>query len=284
MTSLDDRLRQARLIDLSDYIHAGEGANGSSYNHRSDASIMLKLYNPGKLRQPLDELELARKVHAAGIATPEPGDLVTDGTRYGVVFRRLNGKISYARAVGEHPENLPRYAAEFAGMCRELHAIRVDPTLFPSVKDRYLSLLEENPFFTAYQKEKIAAFIRQAPDGDTAIHGDLQFGNALFVGDHRYFIDLGDFCYGHPYFDVGMVYMTCKLNEESFTREAFHMDNRTASAFWDAFAPVYFGPDADLAAIEKEIRIYAGLKTLIVERDTRRPMTELRAMLEGTIY
>ena len=62
------------------------------------------------------------------------------------------------------------------------------------------------------------------------------------------------------------------------------MDNRTASAFWDAFAPVYFGPDADLAAIEKEIRIYAGLKTLIVERDTRRPMTELRAMLEGTIY
>ena len=49
-------------------------------------------------------------------------------------------------------------------------------------------------------------------------------------------------------------------------------------------APAYFGPDADLEAIEKEVRIYAGLKTLIVERDTRCPMPEFRAMLEGTIY
>ena len=30
--------------------------------------------------------------------------------------------------------------------------------------------------------------------------------------------------------------------------------------------------------------IYAGLKTLIVERDTHCPMPQFRAMLEGTIY
>ena len=62
------------------------------------------------------------------------------------------------------------------------------------------------------------------------------------------------------------------------------MTNATARRFWDAFAPEYFGPNADLAEIEKTVRIYAGLKTLIVERDTHRPMPEFRAMLEGTVY
>jgi len=36
--------------------------------------------------------------------------------------------------------------------------------------------------------------------------------------------------------------------------------------------------------VMKEVKIYAGLKTLIVERDTGRPMPEFRAMLEGVIY
>ena len=123
-------------------------------------------------------------------------------------------------------------------------------------------------------------FIRQAPDADTAIHGDLQFSNVIFAGDKRYFIDLGDFCYGHPLFDLGMVYLCSKLSSEDFIRETYHMDKSTAIAFWDAFVPAYFGPDADPQAIEREVRIYAGLKTLIIERDTRCPMPEFRAALE----
>ena len=35
------------LINLNDYVPAGEGANGESYNHRTDEGIMLKLYFPG---------------------------------------------------------------------------------------------------------------------------------------------------------------------------------------------------------------------------------------------
>ena len=271
-------------IDLSDYEYAGEGANGASYNHRTDPDVMLKLYNRGDISQPLSELLTARKVFTAGIPTPEPGDLVTDGQRVGIRFRRIFGKRSFARAIGDEPEKVGMYAVQFAEMCRKLHATRLDTKVFDNVKDRYLALLADNPFFTADQKEKLAAFIRSAPDADTALHGDLQFGNAIFVGDRRFFIDLGDFCYGYPMFDLGMVYISGKLNDAAFTREAYHMEPETASAFWDAFAPAYFGPGSDLAAREREVRIYAGLKTLIVERDTKRPMPEFRAMLEGTLY
>ena len=274
---------KAIKINLEDYVHAGEGANGESFNHRTDSSVMLKLYNPGKVQQPLDEMLLARKVFAAGIPTPEPGDYVTDGVRYGIRFRRVEGKKSYARAVADDPENVEKYAREFARMCVDLHHTEVDTTQFENVKDRYLRLLEENPFFTPEQKQALGRFIAEAPEAHTAVHGDLQFGNAIFVGEKRYFIDLGDFCYGHPFFDLGMVYLCCCISEEAFIQEAFHMSKSLSIRFWEHFAPAYFGPEKTLEEINRLIAPYASLKTLIVERDTKRAMPEMRACLKGII-
>lgn len=265
-------------ITLDDYTLFGGGANGESYNHKTNPDIMLKLYLPGKIQQPLNEMMMARKVYDLGIPTPEPGDyVVTDDGRYGIRFHRIYGKKSYSRATGDNPELVEQYAYEFADMCLKLHDIHVDTTQFECVKDHYYLLLAENPFFTASQKDRIGRFIADAPDTDTAIHGDLQYSNAIFSGSDRYFIDLGDFCYGYNLFDVGMVYLCCCMSEESFIRETFHMPKSLAIKFWQNFAPAYFGSDRPLKDIEEEIRPYAGLKTLIVERDTKRPMPELRA-------
>ncbi len=274
-------------IDLNDYVRVGEGANGASYNHKTDANIMLKVYFRN-FDAAEKELELAQKVYAMGIPTPEPGDLITDGERMGIRFRRLTGKRSYSRACGDEPERVEEYAREFARLCKKLHATHVDTTQFESVKDRLYAMLEANPDFTAEQKRKIHDFIAAAPEADTAIHGDLQFSNGIFTEENgvrkSYFIDLGDFCYGYPMFDIGMVYLCCCLNDEAWTMEQYHMSNATAAKFWDFFADEYFGKDADMDEIMKEVRIYAGLKTLIVERDTHCPMPQFRAMLEGTIY
>ena len=275
---------QATRIDLEDYVLSGGGANGESYFKKNDPSVLLKLYFPGKETQPLDELLLSRKVFEAGIPVPEPGKYVVTGDgRYGILFKRIHGKVSYTSAVGNNPGKVREYAYEFAAMCRKLHATKVDTAVFESVKDRYLGILKGNVFFTDAQKEKIGEFIIKAPDADTAIHGDLQFGNAIFTEDRQYFIDLGDFCYGHPYFDLGMVYLTCKLGDEEFTSEVFHMDKGTAARFWDAFAKGYFGEDVPLVEIENEILPYAGLKTLIIERDTGYPFPRYRKVLEQTI-
>ncbi|MBR6018062.1 MAG: phosphotransferase [Paludibacteraceae bacterium] len=285
------------LIDLNDYVRTGEGANGASYNHKTDPSIMMKMYFRNFEAAAL-ELELAQKVYAAGIPTPEPGDLVTDGERIGIRFRRIEGKKSYSRACGDEPEKAPEFGREFAQLCKKLHRIHVDTTRFESVKDRLYRMLDNNPDFTPEQKQKLRDFIAAAPDADTAIHGDLQFGNGIFTEANgqrqRYFIDLGDFCYGYPMFDLGMVYLCCCLNNEEWTQEVNHMSNATARRFWDGFAREYFlasdcplkefGPDADLEEIEKTVRIYAGLKTIMIERDTHCAMPQFRAMLEGTIY
>jgi len=278
---------EPKLINLDDYVRTGEGANGASYNHKTDPTVMMKLYFRN-FEAAEKELELAQKVYKIGIPTPEPGDLVTDGKQVGIRFRRMEGKRSYSRACGDEPERTEEYAREFAQLCKKLHATHVDTTMFESVKDRFYKMLEDNPDFTSEQKQKIHDFIAAAPDADTALHGDLQFGNGIFVEKDgvrkQYFIDLGDFSYGYYMFDLGMVYLCCCLNDEQWTMEVNHMSNATARRFWDAFAREYFGPDADLEQIEKEVKIYAGIKTLMVERDTHCPMPQFRAMLEGTVY
>ena len=271
-------------IDLNEYVLSGGGANGESYYHRTDPNLMLKLYFPGKIPQPLDEMMLARKVYRLGIPTPEPGDYVVTGDgRYGIRFRRILDKKSFSRATGDNPELVGKYAEEFADMCLKLHTIHVDTTQFECVKDRYYRLLTENPFFSTAQKDSIGKFIADAPDADTAIHGDLQYSNAIFSGTNRYFIDLGDFSYGYNLFDVGMVYLCCCLSEPEFIEETFHMSKALAIKFWENFAPAYFGHDRTLNDIEQEIRPYAGLKTLIVERDSKRPMPEIRAALSSIL-
>lgn len=271
---------EAILISLSDYVLAGGGANGESYNHKTDPSVMLKLYHTGKIEQPLSEMLLARKVYEAGIPSPEPGEyVVTEDGRYGIRFRRIVGKKSYARAIGEDPANVEKYAAEFAEMCVKLHQTHVDTSQFENVKDHYLKLLEANPFFTPAEKDKLGQFITDMPDSDVANHGDLQYGNAIFVGDQRYFIDVGDFCYGGPMLDVSMVYLCSCLSNAEFIQEAFHMPKSLAETFWSYFAPVYFGSDRPLRDINEELDPYAGVKTLMIERDTKCPMPEFREKL-----
>ena len=267
-------------ISLDDYVLSGGGFNGESYDLKGDPSVMLKLYFPGKIQQPLDEMKLARKVYEMGIPTPEPGEyVVTEDGRYGIRFKRILGKKSYSRATGDEPGKVAQYASEFAQMCKQLHSTHVDTTQFENVKDRYYRLLAENPFFTKAEKDKLIRFIADTPDEDTAVHGDLQYSNAIFVGDRRYFIDLGDFCWGNHLFDIGQVYLCCYLSGEEFISETFHMPKSLAMKFWDCFAPVYFGEGVPLKEIEEMVRPYAGLKTLIIERDSKRPMPEFREAL-----
>ncbi|MBQ7467673.1 MAG: phosphotransferase [Bacteroidales bacterium] len=275
---------EALKISLNDYVLSGGGANGESYDHKTDPSVMLKLYFPGKIQQPLDEMLLARKVYAAGIPTPEPGEyVVTEDGRYGIRFKRILGKKSYARAIGDNPDNVQQYAQDFAQMCIKLHQVHIDTAEFENVKERYYRLLEENPFFTKAEKDKIAKFISDVPDEDTAVHGDLQFGNAIFVGNERYFIDLGDFCYGNHLFDVAMVYLCSCISNEAFIQEAFHMPKSVSRRFWDYFVPAYFGPGVSVKEASELLDPYAGLKTLIIERDTKCPMPEFRALLTSIL-
>lgn len=262
---------KATKINLNDFEYAGEGANGQSYNMKGNPSIMLKLNNPGiSPDDAIHELEFARKVFDAGIPTPKPGELVTDGEgRFGVLFERIKGKKSYSRATSEDFEHVELYGREFGELCKQLHTIHLPLGAFPDVKEKYKGFLQDNPFFTDEEKQKVAAFIDAIPDSDIANHGDLQFSNAIRVeadGEiKKVFIDLGDFAIGHPYTDLGQVLLCCKYEEEAFSQEVFHLTCVQAATFWKWFVKGYFGEDADPDEWEKRLLPYAGLKVLLIQ-------------------
>ena len=274
----------AELISLDDYEYTGEGANGASYNHKSDPRYMLKLYNTTAPTNIItSELDCARKVFDLGIPTPKPGVLVTDGERYGIRFERILGKKSFSRIIGDNPAEVDRYAREFAEMCKLLHSTTCDPKVFDNVKDKYKADLHENPFFTADEKQKIATYIDSIPDAFTAIHGDLQFSNVITDGAQNYFIDLGDFAYGNPQFDLGMVLLTSRYDSDEFVEEVFHMTNETANKFWLGFVAGYYGPNADPDEIDRQLRPFAGLKTIIIERNAGCPFPQFRALMRDVL-
>lgn len=259
---------KARLIDIADYDYSGEGACGKSYNHRADSTRMIKLYNDiVPESEVIQELDYASKVYATGIPSPAPGELITDGCgRYGIEFERLQGKISFSRATSQHPEKVEEYARRFAAMCLDLHSTKVDTTKFQSIKERDLEMLEQNPFFTDEERRRTREFIMNAPESDTAIHGDLQYSNGLMTDKGDFFIDLGAFAYGHPYFDLGQVMLSSCLSPAPFIKEVFHLDAPLAREFWHWFVKGYFGDDASVDEVSKMILPYSGLMTLLIEK------------------
>ena len=195
------------IIDLKDYELSGGGKLGESYIKKDNPDVLLKLYSTELEKMGLDEYERARKVYDLGLPCPEPGQVVrTADNRVGIQFKRINGKLSYARALSIHPENMEQYAAEFAAICKKLHSTTPPPGLFPGIKDQCKQYILENPYLTDQERSGVIRFIDTLPDGNTALHGDLHIGNVIFDEEGRkYLIDLSEFSIGNPLFDLGII-------------------------------------------------------------------------------
>ena len=274
-----------RTINIDDYKLSGGGKLGESYNHKTDPDILLKLYSKELEELGLNEYDRACKVHELGIPCPTPGEQVrTQDGRLGILYKRALGKKSYARAMSEHPEMLKQYAAEFAQMCKKLHSTVPPKGLFNTAKEQYKKEILLNPYLNEQEKEGVKRFIDMLPDADTAVHGDLHYGNVIFTPDgKKYFIDLSDFCTGTPLFDIGILFIQACLVPEEMELELYHITTETSKAFWKAFIPEYFGPDAKQEEVEAMVHPYAILRILEVERLMGYPIEHIRPMLHRMI-
>ena len=272
-------------INLKDYELSGGGKLGESYIKRDNPDILLKLYTTQLEKMGLDEYERAQKVFNMGLPCPEPGEVVrtTDG-RIGIHFNRIHGKLSYARALSYHPELMDQYAVEFAELCKKLHSTVPPAGLFPSIKDQYTGYIKENPYLTDDERSGLIRFIGTLPDADTALHGDLHIGNVIFDENGRkYLIDLSEFSTGSPMFDLGIFFMQACLAHEELEMELYHITTKTSKAFWKAFAKVYFGPDANIEEIEKQLMPFALLRILCVEKMIGEPVSDIRPAVHAML-
>lgn len=240
----------AKLIDLNDYVLSGEGANGCSYDCKTNPELMIKLYNASYPKEPVySEYEVARKVYDSGFHCPEPGLLVTDGERVGIQFKRIKNKRSYASAIAAEPDRLEEFTREFAREGKKLHATTVPDGVFPDIKENFRHMIKAEKCYTDSQKSKILSFLDSLPDTNTAIHGDFQIGNVistlpkgapLSTPHDIYLIDLGYFSHGYPLLDLGILNITMNYLDADYSYKLFHLTREQEHRVWDVFVDEYF--------------------------------------------
>lgn len=264
-------------IDLNDWIESGRGGRGASFSHKYDPDVMLKFDNQLTDSFSMEqELAAASVAYSLGISTPEPGEVVTDGTRYGLTFRRMADKVSYARALADSPGRLEELAKEFAVQTRALHTIEADTSRMRNIKDVYRPLLGRNKLHGPALISRAIELLDSLPEGTTCVHGDLHFGNIILSRGKSYFIDMGNFSYGCPLFDHAMLKSICQLAmiDPAVFRDMFHFEPELAGRFWTLFAKEYFGQDADIRSIDEMVKPYAVLRKITMEVESGFPLPE----------
>ena len=232
-----------KQIDLNDYVQTGEGGTSLTYTHKT-RNALAKLFNHGsEAEQAEREFLTARAVFEMGVPTPEPYQLVTDGQRQGVEYELIKNKRSLTRILSQEPERLEEISLTFARMARELHAMKADTSRFPSIKDSLRRFYMEKNLVSEEYKQRALSFIDKVPDAETCLHGDLHIGNVITDGQRNLWIDLGQFSYGVPEWDLGWMWTICNVMDGQRSDFILHVTPETLKAHWNIFLTAYLGTD-----------------------------------------
>lgn len=254
-------------IDINDWVETGGGNMGTSYFHKSNPEMMLKFDGrnipPAVLER---EIENAKIISRLGLPTPEPGDVVTDGTRYGLMFKRVGGKVSFAKLCGDDPDMIPALAKEFAGIVKKVHSTEGKGSGLADIKETYGNLISRSTAASDEFKAKALRCLEQLPDAGTCLHGDLHFGNMIKSGDQSYIIDVGDFSYGHPYFDFAMIFTVDRLASAETEKHVrlFHNQPEDSHNFLRCVVKEYFGSETTPESLEKELIPFMAIRHAVM--------------------
>lgn len=232
-----------RLINLDDWIKKGEGGTASSFYHKNDETIMLKLFNDNASKQNYAEreYEFSQNVVKCGISTPKALEIVkTSDGKLGVIYERIADKVSFSRLCADNPDDIEKYAKIFAEELKKIHKTECNTKFFSSVKEIVTKCIEKNKIFNKSTKNKLLDFVSVLGDASTCVHGDAHSGNIIDSRGNITWIDLGAFCYGSPWYDIGGVYFFyVDFVGIQFSKKLLHMNVKQLKRFWVAFAHAY---------------------------------------------
>ncbi|MBQ6965557.1 MAG: TIGR02172 family protein [Bacteroidaceae bacterium] len=235
---------EVQSINLDDYIQTGEGGTALTYNHKNGKTLA-KLFMPSLAADTaIREFHINQVVYESGLPTPKPIRLITDGTRFGAEYELISPKRSFTRIISQEPDKLVPLSERFAVLAKQIHQTPADTTRLPDMKELVGTWIDRLENLPDDYKERFHRFLDSVPSTPTCLHGDLHIGNIITDGQRDLWIDVGDFAYGVPEWDLCMMYYTSQFISAERADNIFHLDNDTLKAHWEAFAPVYYGTDS----------------------------------------
>ena len=266
-----------QTINLDDYIQTGEGGTALTYT-RKDGLSLAKLYQSNfEADRAKAEFLTARTVFQLGIPSPEPYRLVTDGQRNGAEYELIKNKRSYTRIISQEPERLEEISLKFAHMARELHAKQADTTLLDSYKQRMERFYREKNQVPEDYKERALEFLKTVPDTPRCVHGDLHIGNIITNSERDLWIDVGEFAYGAPEWDLALLWTMCHNMPADRVYHIFHITHEQMITHWDIFFPAYLGasdPQTIDMATKRLLPYYAAKVPYIFDMVFSAPMPD----------
>lgn len=195
--------RAMRRLSVAGCEEIGRGAVGVVY--RTGEDTILKVFREGT--DPDDvkrEIAMAKEAFVLGMPTPISFDAVRVDNRYGLVYELLRAETLSAR-IRREPGRLDDFARLYAGLFRQLHAIRVaPPTGIPDALEREKAAVRRISRHVGGDAVAcLLGIVEAIPRGDRLLHCDLQSKNVMLQGDEPMLIDMGEVGFGHPLIDLG---------------------------------------------------------------------------------
>ena len=253
-------------INLEDYFQSGEGGQAVTYT-RKDGRAMAKLFLKSIGVDTVErEFRISQAVYKAGIPSPQPIRLVTDGERFGAEYEVIVGKRSFTRIISEEPEQLEPLTERFAELARQLHNTPADTKRLPAMKDLVRDQILRYEGLPADVRDKALQYLDTLPDTTTCLHGDLHIGNIITNGERTLWIDVGDFAYGAPEWDLCMLFYSANFINEQRADNIFHLTPDVLKKHWVLFAKAYYGitTEEEIKVKEQTLYPFFALKLLFV--------------------
>ena len=253
---------ELQRINLDDYVQTGEGGTSLTYNHK-DGKTLAKLFLASMAAEnAIREFRMSQVVYESGLPTPKPIRLITDGTRFGAEYELIQHKRSFTRIISQEPDQLVPLSERFAVLAKQIHQTPADTTRLPDMRELVGCAVDRYENLPDAYKERIHRFLDTVPITPTCLHGDLHICNIITDGRRDLWIDVGDFAYGVPEWDLCMMYHATNFISAQRADSIFHLDNDTLRAHWAAFAPVYYGTSSEeeLAAEVRKLQPFVAAK------------------------
>ena len=246
-------------INLEEYYQSGQGGQALTYT-RKDGSAMAKMFQHGQGQETVErEFRISKADYESGIPCP-----VTDGTQFGAEYEVIANKRSFTRIISEEPEQLEPLTVKFAHLGKKLHAMPANSDVFPDMKDVIRPWIEKSECISEQLRGRLLETMDSMPAPRTCLHGDFHIGNIITNGEKDYWIDLGDFAWGAPEWDLSMnFYLACYMSPE-YMDMLFHLDPATFRKHWDLLVKSYYGirTQEEQRGCEKNLLKYTALKLI----------------------
>ena len=249
-----------RTINLDEWELFGGGGEGDSYYHKTDKTIMLKLYKANALSdKTINDFNNSKELIKLGFNTPKAIERVTDGERNGVIFERLPNKISMSKVMLYHPEMTEKCAVLMAKTLRKIHALHDTNKIFPLKNEGVKHVLGYGlklQMINQKQYDDLMVKVCEYDNEDNMVMMDPNPGNLVFAGElqenglpalteeNLYIIDVGGFGRSTPLFDVAQLYANrTGLINPKIIEETSHLKFDIFSHFYELVEKEYFQTD-----------------------------------------